>query len=150
MHHFTFSRAKIEGLSRGGGGVIPKYCKRHNFWNFTDFSLGYIEEKVVIDKGFFSNVYEFLHNYSKNIIIMHDNCYFAILGENVVFEQKQFHLSKPLVFYRIKSNGYRKQYLKFELDPIIFLDFTDIWSLKYKEIRGSGAKLLLRSIWKSC
>ena len=36
---------------------------------------------------------------------------------------------------------------KFELDPpIIFLDFTDIWSLKYKEIRASGAKLFLRSI----
>ena len=24
------------------------------------------------------------------------------------FEQKQFYLSKPLVFYRNKSNGYRK------------------------------------------
>ena len=36
--------------------------------------------------------------------------------------------------------------LKFELDPIIFLDFTGIESLKYKEIRVSGAKLFSRSI----
>ena len=30
---------------------------------------------------------------------------------------------------------------KFELDQIIFLDFTGIWSLNYKEIRMSDAKL---------
>ena len=30
---------------------------------------------------------------------------------------------------------------KFELDQIIFLDFTGIESLEYKEIRVSGAKL---------
>ena len=30
---------------------------------------------------------------------------------------------------------------KFELDKIISLDFTGIESLKYKEIRVSGAKL---------
>ena len=30
---------------------------------------------------------------------------------------------------------------KFELDQIIFLDFTGIGILKYKEIRVSGAKL---------
>ena len=35
---------------------------------------------------------------------------------------------------------------KFELDQIIFLDFRGIESLKYKEIRVSGAKLFLRSI----
>ena len=35
---------------------------------------------------------------------------------------------------------------KFELDQIIFLDFTGIESLKYKEIRVSGAKLFLRRI----
>ena len=39
---------------------------------------------------------------------------------------------------------------KFELDQIIFLDFIGVGSLKYKEIRVSGAKLFLRSIdWKS-
>ena len=38
--------------------------------------------------------------------------------------------------------------LKFELDQIIFLDFTGIESLKYKEIRVSGAKLFLRSIYE--
>ena len=36
---------------------------------------------------------------------------------------------------------------KFELNQIIFLDFTGIGSLKYKEIRVSGAKLFLRSIF---
>ena len=35
---------------------------------------------------------------------------------------------------------------KFELDQIIFLDFTGIESFKYKEISVSGAKLVLRSI----
>ena len=37
---------------------------------------------------------------------------------------------------------------KFDLDQIIFLDFTGIGSLKYKEIRVSGAKLFLRSIYQ--
>ena len=37
---------------------------------------------------------------------------------------------------------------KFELDQIIFLDYTGIESLKkYMEIRVSGAKLFLRSIY---
>ena len=36
---------------------------------------------------------------------------------------------------------------KSELDQIIFLDFVSIESLKYKEIRMSGAKLFLRSIY---
>ena len=37
---------------------------------------------------------------------------------------------------------------KFELNQIIFLDFTGIGSLKYKKkIRVSGAKLFLRSIF---
>ena len=36
---------------------------------------------------------------------------------------------------------------KFELDQIIFLDFTGIESLKYKDIRVSGAKLFLSSIY---
>ena len=31
--------------------------------------------------------------------------------------------------------------LKFEIDQVIFLDFTGIESLKFKEIRVSGAKL---------
>ena len=35
---------------------------------------------------------------------------------------------------------------KFELNQIIFPDFTGIRSFKYKEIRMSGAKLILRSI----
>ena len=32
---------------------------------------------------------------------------FAI--KNVVFDQKQFHLSILLIFYKNKGNGYRKQ-----------------------------------------
>ena len=48
---------------------------------------------------FSSNFYEILHNYSKDIIKTHDYCFFfVILGENVVFEQKQFYLSKPHAF----------------------------------------------------
>ena len=39
---------------------------------------------------------------------------------------------------------------KFEFDLIIFVDFTGIGSLKYKEIRVSGAKLFLRSIEQQC
>ena len=41
---------------------------------------------------------------------------------------------------------------KFDLDQIIFLDFTIIESLKYKEIRVSGAKLFEEYIlhWKDC
>ena len=44
----------------------------------------------------------------------------------VFFEQKQFHLSKLLVFYRNKSKWYRKNLWKFELDPITFLHSTDL------------------------
>ena len=32
--------------------------------------------------------------------------------KNVVFEQKQYHLSKLPDFYRINSNGFRKHSLK--------------------------------------
>ena len=67
--------------------------------------------------------------------------------KNVVFEQKWFHLSKLPVFYGNNSNGLRKHSLKFGLDQIIFLDFTGIESLQYKEIRVSGAKLFLMSIY---
>ena len=35
---------------------------------------------------------------------------------------------------------------KFELDQIIFLDFSGTESLKYKEMRVNGAKLFLKSI----
>ena len=58
--------------------------------------------------------------------------------KKVVFEEKQFHLSNPLVFWRNKSKGYRKK------------------SLKFKEIRVSGAKLFLwikfhsRGDWNEC
>ena len=38
---------------------------------------------------------------------------------------------------------------KFELDPRIFLDFTGIWSLKYKKIGVSGAKLFHEYKWRN-
>ena len=44
-------------------------------------------------------------------------------------------------FTETKVMGTENNLWKFELDLIIFLDFTDIWSLKYKEIRVGGAKL---------
>ena len=39
--------------------------------------------------------------------------------------------------------GTENNILWFELDHIIFPDFTGIWRLKYKEIKASGAKLFL-------
>ena len=60
--------------------------------------------------------------------------------KNVVFERKN-HLLKIPVFYRIKSNGSGNILWEFELDQIIFLDFTGIESLKYNEITVSGANL---------
>ena len=43
IHHFTFPRDKIEGLSRWG--LHPNIGKVTT-WNFTVFSLGYIDKKV--------------------------------------------------------------------------------------------------------
>ena len=76
------------------------------------------------------------------IVILH----FGV--KNMIFEQKQFHLSKLMVHYGNKSNGYKNNLWKFEFDPIISLNFTGIWILKYKEIRVSGAKLFFDEYMK--
>ena len=52
----------------------------------------------------------------------------SILGEKCGFWTNQFHLSKPLVFYRDRVKGTENNLCKFERNPIIFLDFTYIWS----------------------
>ena len=44
-------------------------------------------------------------------------------------------------FTESRVMGTENNFWKFKLDPIIFLDFTDIWSFKYKEIRVSGANI---------
>ena len=50
----------------GGGG------KNHNFWNFTDFSLGYIEKKSCNFWSFRAVLYEISQNASKDIIRTHN------------------------------------------------------------------------------
>ena len=60
---------------------------------------------------------------------------------NVVFEQKYFHLSKLAVLYSNNSNGTMDILLIFVLDQIILLDFTGIKSLNCKEIRVSRKNL---------
>ena len=68
-------------------------------------------------------------------------------AKNVVFEQNIFISQKYRSFTGSRVIGAGNILWKFELDQIIFLDFTGIESLKYKEIRVSGAKLFLRSIY---
>ena len=51
---------------------------------------------------------------------------------------------KLLAFNRNKSNGYRKQSLKIWVSSDHFMNSTGIWSLKYKEIRVSGAEKSLK------
>ena len=56
------------------------------------------------------------HTMIVKTLLEHNNDYFAVMGtENIL--------------------------CKFGFDQIIFLDFTGFGSLKYKEIRVSGAKL---------
>ena len=82
------------------------------------------------------------------IIKTHEYCHFAIFGEKYGFWTKTVSSRKPTCLFReTRVIGTENNLWKCELDKIISLDFTDIWSVKYKEIRGSGAKFL-RSINK--
>ena len=45
------------------------------------------------------------------------------------------------VVTKTRVMGTEKNLWKSELDPIICLDSTGIWSLKRKEIKGSGAMI---------
>ena len=51
-----------------------------------------------------------------------------MLGEKVVFVEKQFYLAKPLVYYGNKSNGYRKQ------SPKIWA-WSDNFSAFYRDLK---------------
>ena len=68
-------------------------------------------------------------------------CIFGFLNKNNFISQNYWSFSETTVM------GLGKILWKFEHDQIIFLEFTGIESLKYKEIRVSGAKLFLRSIY---
>ena len=63
--------------------------------------------------------------------------------KDVVLEQNSFISQNKRSFTETAVIGTYNILLKFELDQIIFLDFK---SLKYKEIRVSGAKLF-RSVF---
>ena len=92
-----------------------------------------------------------LHNCNKDIIKAHDYGYFAILGENVFFEQKQFHLLKLLVIYRNKSNnGYRKQSLKIWSWFDHFTGFYRYLKFKIQRKKSVWCETFLKSIlsWK--
>ena len=62
----------------------------------------------------------------------------VILNKNSFISQNNRSITETRVI------GTENNLCKFELGPIIFLDSKGIWNLKYKEIRGSGAKLFLR------
>ena len=60
--------------------------------------------------------------------------------KNVVFEQNNFISQNYQSFIKTTVMGTENMFCKFDLNQIIFPDFTCIGSLKYKEIRESGAK----------
>ena len=69
-------------------GVIPQYCTSHNFRNFTDVLLGYIEEKSCI---FLSYLAFFMKSYTIIVKILSEHMIIVILHfwvKHVVFEQK--------------------------------------------------------------
>ena len=61
------------------------------------------------------------------LIILQFGWKMLILNKNSSISQNHWY------FTEIKVNGTENNLWKFELDLIIFLDFTDIWSLKYKK-----------------
>ena len=66
------------------------------------------------------------------------------LGKNCVFFSKNSFISQNnWSFTETRVMGTENNLWKFELDPIIFLDFTGICSLKYKVKRVSAAKPFL-------
>ena len=78
-------------------GVTPQICKSHNFWKFTEFSLGYIE---VIHCHFLSFLAILMKSHTIIVKTLSEHMIIVILHfwvKNLVFEQKWFHFSKLAV-----------------------------------------------------
>ena len=88
---------------------------------------------------FSSNFNEILLSYCKDIIKTHDFI-LQFCVKKWLMKKNSFISQNHWPFTETRKMGTENNLWKFELDPIIFLDFKDIWSLKYKEIRVSGAK----------
>ena len=108
IKHPTFYISSCYNWGIKSKGVIPQYFKSHSFWNFTNVALGIIEEKKVVTSRFIKSYKIIVYTLSKRMITVK----LHVWVKNVVFEQKEFHLLKLLIFYRNKGNGYRKQSLK--------------------------------------
>ena len=78
-----------------------------------------------------------------NLYYQHDNCNFAFWGQKCGFEQKQFHVSKLLVFYRNKSIGYRKQSLKIWAWSSNFPGFYRYFKFKIQRNKREWCKTFL-------
>ena len=128
-------------------GVTFTFNKSHNFWNFSIFSLGYIEEKGCF---FWSFVSIFMKSHTMIEKTLLEHIIIVILhfwAKNVVFNKNNCIPQNCRSFTKSTVMGSGNILWTCELDQIIFLDFTGIESSKYKEIRVSGAKLFLRSIY---
>ena len=147
-HQNSYKTCTISSCNKWGiksRGVIPQYCKSHNFWNFTDFLSGYIEETCY----FLSFIVIFMKSYtiivktlSKHmiIVILHFGWKMWFLNKNSFVSQNHWSFTEKTVM------GTENNLWKFELDLIIFLDFTDIWSLKYKRNKCRVVQNFFRSI----
>ena len=118
-------------------GVTEHILQKSQLLKFTNFSLGYIREKGC---NFWSFESILMKSHTMIEKTLSEHMIMVILhfwAKYVVFEQ---HLSKLPDFYRINSNGFRKHSLKIWAWSDNFSSSTGIESLKYKEIRVSGAK----------
>ena len=61
------------------------------------------------------------------MINTHGYCYFAIKGEMWFLTKNSFISQNHWSLTETKEIGIEKNLWNFELDPITFLDFTDIW-----------------------
>ena len=100
-----------------------------NFWSFESI---FMKSHKVIEKTLSEHIIMvILHFWVKNVFF---------------FNKNNFISQNYRIFTESTVKGSGNILWKFELDQIIFLDFIGIESLKYKEIRVSGAKLFLMSI----
>ena len=100
---------------------------------------------------FSGNVYEILYINSKDIIRRHNYGYFVFFWSKMCFFLTKIvsSLETRGSFKETTIFGKWNILWKFELDLIIFLDFTGIGSLKNKEISVSGAKLFFEEYFCS-
>ena len=143
MHHFTFPVAAIEGLRRWGW--LNTFCKSHNFWNFTHFSLGYIEERGCNFWSYESIFYQISRDDRKDItnVSEHIHCsygHFAVFGQKCGFCTKIISSLKNTVFYRIKSNRFRKHSLKIWAWSHHFSRFHRYWKFKIQRNKSELCK----------